>query len=627
MLLTVLEACVVDSNQAAQQTAMGSLHEAEKQDGYVTALLQVLSAQLRDENGSKIRVLTIICLKNLVQRCWHENRNTKADGVRIVSAAEKQTLRAFLLDCFHDDDRKVAAQLSTLIAKVARSDWPRDWNDLFPRLFKDISEGSSEAECQARSAAWNRSYGAMRVLNEVLEELCSKHMPQTKKALQECSSQAAPSLVQMWVQLGSPLLGYLEKLRLKIEQPSVQPDAHAAGSNAVAARAMLAHFKTTTVVLGYMLDRGFVTLSRAEDGLSATLTAFFEHWAHQLQSLLQFLRSSQVYLREKGLKDDGIDGVSSDGDVDVVLGGTGTNQSSDGMDSEVRVAVICVRRIVHGMSRIAVQLQKSHELPMAPYLSPLLAFFHTQLEQEYAADAHGSAHPSSSVFCMNAGQFLSNATSCRAYEEADPEQAGSLSGGAQALQARRLLGSKVQGSAAYVDEGPAAVALAMQALQQFCSPERAQALMDLLLRHMLRPSPAEQRDWGSDVEQYILTQLGQQEGESTSSAAQSLFMSILDIPACKEVLKARLLGHLYDVRGQQEAMAVEAGDSVVLFWDSVFLCAGLASPDLGYGDEMNATAWLQSALGPLFQAMLANPQAGTCIWVIFRGPFFFYHAL
>ena len=57
------------------------------------------------------------------------------------------------------------------------------------------------------------------------------------------------------------------------------------------------------------------------------------------------------------------------------------------------------------------------------YLAPLLAFFHAQLEQEYSApDAQGIARPSLPVFCTCAAQFLSNASSCPAYEEPSPEQ-------------------------------------------------------------------------------------------------------------------------------------------------------------------------------------------------------------
>ena len=43
-----------------------------------------------------------------------------------------------------------------------------------------------------------------------------------------------------------------------------------------------------------------------------------------------------------------------------------TQSDQDRTESEVRAALPYVRRAVRGMSRIAVQLQKSHELPTAP---------------------------------------------------------------------------------------------------------------------------------------------------------------------------------------------------------------------------------------------------------------------
>jgi len=46
---------------------------------------------------------------------------------------------------FEDKSDKVSAQLSIVVAKIARFDWPIDWPELFPTLLAVIHQGSDLA--------------------------------------------------------------------------------------------------------------------------------------------------------------------------------------------------------------------------------------------------------------------------------------------------------------------------------------------------------------------------------------------------------------------------------------------------------------------------------------------------
>lgn len=64
-------------------------------------------------------------------------------GAYTLGDDEKAALKQFLLSHMEEPDQKVAAQLAVLIADIARKDWPRAWDELFPSLMASVHHQAS----------------------------------------------------------------------------------------------------------------------------------------------------------------------------------------------------------------------------------------------------------------------------------------------------------------------------------------------------------------------------------------------------------------------------------------------------------------------------------------------------
>ena len=64
-------------------------------------------------------------------------------GAYPIGDDEKAALKQFLLSHMEEPDQKVAAQLAVLIADIARKDWPRAWDELFPSLMASVHHQAS----------------------------------------------------------------------------------------------------------------------------------------------------------------------------------------------------------------------------------------------------------------------------------------------------------------------------------------------------------------------------------------------------------------------------------------------------------------------------------------------------
>ena len=55
---------------------------------------------------------------------------------------DKGTLRTELIRQLNIEHSTIAKQLSVIVAKIARSDWPDEWPNLFPQLLSAVQEGT-----------------------------------------------------------------------------------------------------------------------------------------------------------------------------------------------------------------------------------------------------------------------------------------------------------------------------------------------------------------------------------------------------------------------------------------------------------------------------------------------------
>ncbi len=115
---------------------------------------------------------------------------------------EKVFIRNELLSCVATEtDNDLAIQLSLIISKMARYDFPRFWPDLLSRLLGNLE-----------SAGEMHRKRSLQTLHRVIKSLCSKLLPEAKKCLYEMAAELMTFLRDLWmgfVRMGQWELAFL----------------------------------------------------------------------------------------------------------------------------------------------------------------------------------------------------------------------------------------------------------------------------------------------------------------------------------------------------------------------------------------------------------------------------------
>ena len=107
------------SDQQQVQTGTKQLQNWEKSPGFYSGL-QSLYIDL--SLPVELRYLSIIHLKNAVDKYWRKT------AINAVSREEKALIRSRSLESvLNEPDARLALQSSLFIAKIIRSEFPRDW--------------------------------------------------------------------------------------------------------------------------------------------------------------------------------------------------------------------------------------------------------------------------------------------------------------------------------------------------------------------------------------------------------------------------------------------------------------------------------------------------------------------
>jgi hypothetical protein len=185
MVSAMLDQALFSHNVEHQQHAMRAIQEYEQCEGYVASLVQIV--QNVAHYNKDARLLAIISLKNMVGRCW----TSRGSAARLISQEEKRCLRQFTLNYFVEPNKKISIQLAALTAKMGRYDWPAQWPDLLPTLFRMVQSQDS----------WLVQKRAMYTMHEVLQELSEKALPQARRAFLEASIEMFPVMAPLWLEM------------------------------------------------------------------------------------------------------------------------------------------------------------------------------------------------------------------------------------------------------------------------------------------------------------------------------------------------------------------------------------------------------------------------------------------
>ncbi|KIY92928.1 Importin-11, partial [Monoraphidium neglectum] len=163
-------------DQAMQKQAEQALHSLESQPGYVSCLAAIVA---NGEANHSARWMASVQLKNTVSKQWRPRYDSRG-----VSQEEKAYMRQHILDLISQDDSKIAVQVALVVAKIARSDYPREWPTLVSDLLGRVHGGST--------LTVRRVYF---VMHHVLKELSSKRLAADQRNFAEASAaQAAAAL-------------------------------------------------------------------------------------------------------------------------------------------------------------------------------------------------------------------------------------------------------------------------------------------------------------------------------------------------------------------------------------------------------------------------------------------------
>jgi hypothetical protein len=135
---------------------------------------------LHDQNT---RILALAFYRHSMPFIWIPRFNNQT-----IDNQTKILVRCALMDQYNKElDQRVLLQISALIAKIARYDWPHIWSTMFADLVQMIQ--SNDLVKVVRG---------LDLLNEILLELESKRLPADRKEFQAASHNLIGHVYQIW---------------------------------------------------------------------------------------------------------------------------------------------------------------------------------------------------------------------------------------------------------------------------------------------------------------------------------------------------------------------------------------------------------------------------------------------
>lgn len=174
--LTVVLNQALSQEQANVKQAEGTLQSFETQPGYHHALATIFCDV---GNAQEIRWMAVICLKNGVYRYWRKN----APGG--IQDSEKAAIRGLVLQgVVLDLTDQLSLQLALVIAKIARFDFPNDWESLLPFLVANLDKPCA--------------YQASLALYHVIKALSIKRLLSDRNVFYEVSNKIFEPILAYW---------------------------------------------------------------------------------------------------------------------------------------------------------------------------------------------------------------------------------------------------------------------------------------------------------------------------------------------------------------------------------------------------------------------------------------------
>lgn len=577
----------MDSNVVAQalQASMAGADEIRKPaeaalveyanvGGFLDAILRVFCDPSFDVN---LRLASVICLKRTLHIHW-KPRKASVYG---ITDAEKNSLKAFLLSHNEEPVRKLAVQLSVVVADIARRDWPGNWDNLFNSLMNDITTGSDIVISRG-----------VYTLHRVLKELATKRLARDRVAFVEVASQIFPLLHTAYQHRTAQLLESLSSMSSRWET-----------NNGVVELSEEENMKPLADLVTYLVKcmhrvvlSGFPTsLQEDSTGISPQeISVFFQGLLGHEAAVLEYLnKRSQFRIN-------------------------GQVQNNDEKSFSEQLSKVAYR-----MTLIVVEAQRQSPLPFRAFLSPFLVQFHDQLSLLYKLPPPPENGPTSDHngptpwtipiglerLAINLLTFLTQVLGSDEYRR----DLITLHATSHSLSAT----GKQEMSAQAVGE-------ASQVLHEFFSPERAKSLLDLAMHSILPLRNADLEEWVDDPETFHLNQVSLTAAESPRAAAERLVVAFLESAITSPQL-VELLGQLLQDTTQGNAAGAQVNamtqghalPTEVVLWDARYLASGIVATHLRNGG-MEFSQWFLSTLAPSLNVLAQSNTSSSAPPVLTR---------
>ncbi|KAJ0089029.1 hypothetical protein Patl1_31375 [Pistacia atlantica] len=180
MMYTLLSNSM-SGDESIRKPAEAALSQSESRPGFCSCLMEVITAK---DLASQVdvRLMASVYFKNSINRYWRNRRNSSG-----ISSEEKVHLRKKLLSHLREENYQIAQMLAVLISKIARFDYPREWQELFSVLAQ-----------QLQVADVLTSHRIFMILFRTLKELSTKRLTADQRNFAEISSHLFDYSWHLW---------------------------------------------------------------------------------------------------------------------------------------------------------------------------------------------------------------------------------------------------------------------------------------------------------------------------------------------------------------------------------------------------------------------------------------------
>ncbi|RKP26529.1 armadillo-type protein [Syncephalis pseudoplumigaleata] len=166
---------IASQDPARLQAAEDLLREWASETGYFSTLQDIFLNKALDQ---QIRWQAVIQLKNGIGRYWRRSAKNA------LQREEKAMIRGRLFENIDEEVPQLAIQNAVIVSKIARCDFPMEWDNLLQTLLSMIQSACNLADPSRARLIKQR---ALYTLHLVVKSLCSKTLTASRKAFQEIS--------------------------------------------------------------------------------------------------------------------------------------------------------------------------------------------------------------------------------------------------------------------------------------------------------------------------------------------------------------------------------------------------------------------------------------------------------